>query len=106
MQRQSRNQSSNSGHRPADDYLAEIRKRHGDRDDFWEIAAYVVAYLVGIGLVFLIFDLRGVGAALIITAIVAVLMFARSALVSILAVIIGVVGLGVYLHVVYQFFGA
>ena len=105
MRRQPPDRPNNLGERPAADHLAEVHRRYGDRDDFWERAAYLVAYLVFMYLVYLVLDLRGVGAVLIITAVPVVMSFARSALVSILAIVLGVVGLVVYVHVVYQVLG-
>ncbi|OYX39524.1 hypothetical protein B7Z00_00580 [Candidatus Saccharibacteria bacterium 32-50-10] len=82
--------------------LDELHEQHGDRDDPWEIAAYVGGYVLLLALVWAIWDLRGVGAVLIVSAVVAVLMFARSALVSILAIVLGLLVLMVYFHLAWQ----
>lgn len=103
MRRQPPDQPSNLGERPAADHLAEVHKRYGDRDDLLERLIYLGAYLVFIYLVYRVSDLRGVGAVLIITAVPVVMSFARSALVSILAIVLGLLGLVVYSHIVWRF---
>ena len=82
--------------------LDELHEQHGDRDDPWEIATYVGGYVLLLALVWAIWDLRGVGAVLIVSAVVAVLMFARSAVVSILAIVLGLLVLMIYFHLVWQ----
>ena len=83
--------------------LSEINRRHGDRDDFWEMLAYVGGYALLITLVWAVWDLRGVGVELIISVVAAVLMLARSALVSILAIVLGLLVLMVYFHLAWQY---
>ncbi|GEM_PF-5940286 len=97
-----RNHVRNHRESDVDAQLSELHKQHGDRDEFWEIVAYIAGYVLLIALVWAIWDLRGVGAVLIASAVVAVLLFARSALVSILAIVLGVLGLMAYFHIVWQ----
>ena len=85
-----------------DAQLSRLHKQHGDRDDFWEIVAYVGGKVLLLALVWAIWDLRGVGVVLIISVVAAVLLFARSALVSILAIVLGVLGLMIYFHLAWQ----
>ena len=85
-----------------DAQLSRLHKQHGDRDDFWEIVAYIAGYVLLMVLVWAVWDLRGVGVVLIISVVAAVLLFARSALVSILAIVLGVLGLMIYFHLAWQ----